>query len=253
MTLSREDIRPLAYMQGSLPFGGQQDATPIYGYFGPEVFSKETAPLNHAERKDLQAGGKLAFVIRNVASKVECRALQTLTERIGYSEAAPGIVTPAGMRQNKTVHWLAQPGTLDALYARIVKHLPQNIDGIRLSNSFSERINMYRYDSGDVFNPHIDGDWPGFGMNSTGDQMVEWPGQRSKLTMLLYVNSQMDGIIGGETEIYDRGEVVARVKPETGTALFFRHGRTPDSVLHAGAVLGDGPSKYVARINVLYG
>ena len=61
-----------------------------------------------------------------------------------------------------------------------------------------------------------------------------------------------DGIIGGETVLYDKGEDGARVTPKTGRALFFRHGQNRGSVLHAGARLGKGTSKYVARINIMY-
>jgi hypothetical protein len=56
----------------------------------------------------------------------------------------------------------------------------------------------------------------------------------------------------GNTVLYDKGEHKAEVIPKTGRALFFRHGQNRDSVLHAGAMLGHGTSKYVARINIMY-
>jgi hypothetical protein len=42
------------------------------------------------------------------------------------------------------------------------------------------------------------------------------------------------------------------VVPRTGSALFFRHGFTPDSVVHIGDRVHGHVPKYVARINVMY-
>jgi hypothetical protein len=42
------------------------------------------------------------------------------------------------------------------------------------------------------------------------------------------------------------------VTPSKGSALFFRHGFTPESVIHVGDRVRGQVSKYVARINVMY-
>ena len=138
------------------------------------------------------------------------------------------------------------------LHRRMKPFLPATLEGRALSPRLSQRINMYRYDTGDEFNLHTDGDWPGFGLSADGTGMVQWRGTHSMLTMLLYLNGAEDGIIGGETVLYDKGEAGAIITPRTGRALFFRHGQNRASVLHAGARLGAGTSKYVARINVMY-
>jgi hypothetical protein len=70
--------------------------------------------------------------------------------------------------------------------------------------------------------------------------------------MLLYLNGAEDGLQGGATTLYDKGELRAAVTPRTGRALFFRHGSNRDSVLHAGDTLTGDVPKYVARINVMY-
>lgn len=111
---------------------------------------------------------------------------------------------------------------------------------------------MYRYDTGDEFNLHIDGDWPGYGLSEDGSEMVLWEGIHSMITMLLYLNGVEDGIEGGDTLLFERGQQKAAVSPKKGRALFFRHGHSTGSVLHSGARLLGETSKYVARINVMY-
>ncbi len=111
---------------------------------------------------------------------------------------------------------------------------------------------MYRYDDQDIFNLHIDGDWPGYELLADGRSMGEWPVGRSMLTMLLYLNGHEDGIKGGETHLFSEGDLAASVAPQKGRALFFRHGHTSGSVLHAGTQVIGTRSKYVARINVMY-
>ena len=78
----------------------------------------------------------------------------------------------------------------------------------------------------------------------------EWPGVASQLSMLLYLN---DGFEGGATRLFrfDDGSPVD-VAPKKGSALFFRHGFSRRSVLHAGLPVSGSLPKYVARLNVLY-
>lgn len=244
------DARVVARLTGTLPEGGFEEGTPIYASDVPNLVMREDAPS--ASREDLALGGKIAFVIEDVITREEAARFIALTEGLGYRDAAPGIQTPPGMRRNKTVHWIAPEEALAEIYRRIAPLLPQTLDGQALSPRFSRRINMYRYDSGDEFNLHIDGDWPGYGLSPDGTEMVQWPGTYSKLTMLLYMNGTEDGIEGGETVLYDQSEPKASVRPKTGRALFFRHGSNRASVLHAGARLTGNVSKYVARINVMY-
>lgn len=203
--------------------------------------------------------GGLAFYIDNVVSPNEADALVALTESMGYSRFAPSIRTPAGMRQNKACHWFAPKDTvmyfLDPMFARIQDLLPASVDaGDRLYLGLSHRLAHYKYDTGDVFNMHTDGAWPGQSVNSAGDGIEEWDvgGAESKLSILLYLSDE-DPAGGGQTRLYrfDGGAPVD-VTPKKGRALFFRHGFGPQSVPHAGLhLLGEQP-KYVCRLNVLY-
>ena len=112
---------------------------------------------------------------------------------------------------------------------------------------------MYKYDRDDVFNRHIDGDWPGYGLSTDRRAMVQWPGPHSCLSMLLYLNGEEDGVQGGQTRLFGRQGTVIDVSPRKGDALFFRHGFSVDSVMHEGRPVTGPTAKYLARLNVLYG
>ena len=245
-----DHARVVARLTGTLPDGGFEEDTPIYAVNLPELLLREDAP--QARREEIDLGGKIAFVIEDVLTPEECARLIAITEDLGFRDAAPGINTPAGMRRNKTVHWLAPKEAVSELFRRIDPFLPQELDGRRLTPTLSHRINTYRYDKGDEFNLHIDGDWPGFGLSSDGTRMTQWSGTHSMLTMLLYLNGVEDGLQGGSTMLYEQGELRASITPKSGRALFFRHGSNRDTVLHAGDRLRGDVPKYVARVNVMY-
>ncbi len=243
----------VAHMPGSLPMGGVVPMTPIFTFAQPA--SQLALSLDHGltpHRTDIELGGLLAFSISDVVTTAEADAIIEASECFGYRDEAPGIQTPPGMRMNKAVHWLADEAMMDPILKRIAHLLPAAIDGATLYPSFSRRINMYRYDESDVFNLHTDGDWPGYSLSADRRGMMEWPGLRSCLTMLLYLNGPEDGVQGGSTRLFraDRGHV--DVTPKKGSALFFRHGFGPQSVLHEGSRVFGKVSKYVARINVMY-
>lgn len=243
---------PVAHMMGSLPDGNVVPDTPVYAVEGlSDAFDQERIlPQSAFHEVDLQ--GQLAFYIDDVALPKETEAMISLSEQLGFRNEAPGIQTPPGMRQNKSVHWLAEDAVLAPIFKRIQPFLPSNLEGRSLINRLSNRINMYRYDDQDVFNLHIDGDWPGYELTPDGRGMQQWPVGYSMLTMLLYLNGHEDGIEGGETHLYAKGTLAASIPPKRGRALFFRHGHTSGSVLHAGSQVAGPVSKYVARINVMY-
>lgn len=245
--------RVVATLHGSLPMGGFVANSRIHALVGP-VIDTDTpvAALPPSVRTDIDLGGLLAFVIDNVVSDAVADRIVAITEQMGYRPEAPGIQTAPGMRMNKSVHWVADDALMARIFAGIGPLLPAQMDGDALHPALSQRLNMYRYDNNDIFNRHTDGDWPGFGLSADGTRMVEWPGLRSKLTMLLYLNGPEQGVQGGQTRLYRPDGGAVDVTPRKGAALFFRHGFGRSSVLHEGCrVLGDVP-KYVARINVLY-
>lgn len=245
--------RVVARMTGSLPLGGTVPETPIHAFATtPEPLRFDPKAVACPSRTDMDLGGPLAFVIDPVVTPAEADALVEASERFGFRPEAPGIATPPGMRMNKAVHWVADEAMLGPVFARIAPLLPAAIDGRRLHGRLSHRLNLYRYDRNDVFNRHIDGDWPGYALNDDRMAMEEWPGLRSCLTMLLYLNGPEDGVEGGQTRLLGRDDVWTDVTPKKGAALFFRHGFTPDSVIHIGARVTGPVPKYVARINVMF-
>ena len=245
----------VAYLPGSLPMGGVVPMTPVHAFDAPpELLRLATHAAQPPVRRNIALEGQLAFAIEPVLSAAEADAIVAATEQLGYRDEAPGIVTPPGMRMNKSVHWVADAALMEPLFQRIGHLLPATLDGQPLFPRLSHRINMYRYDANDVFNRHTDGDWPGYSLNAQRDTMVQWPDTvRSGLTMLLYLNDASDGVQGGHTRLLQRDGQWVDIAPVKGAALFFRHGFGPNSVVHEGSrVTGDIP-KYVARINVMYG
>lgn len=245
--------RIVASMIGSLPMGGAIADTPVHAFAmtPPSLRFAAQAQL-HPDRSDIDLGGLLAFMIDDVVTAEEADHIIAASEVFGYRHEAPGISTPPGMRMNKSAHWLADEALLGPIMSRIAPLLPATIDGAVLHQRFSHRMNMYRYDDNDVFNRHIDGDWPGYGLNDDRTVMEEWPGLRSCLTMLLYLNGPEQGVVGGNTRLLSRDGRWIEVVPKKGAALFFRHGFTQNSVSHVGARVSGEVPKYVARINVMY-
>ena len=246
--------RAVACMPGSLPMGGVVPATPVFAFEqpAPALALRRDDPLA-PQRRDIDLGGLLAFEIVGLITPDEADAVVQASERFGYRDEAPGITTPPGMRMNKSVHWVADGVFLNVLYERMAGLLPDRVDGARLHPRLSRRINMYRYDDGDVFRRHTDGDWPGFGLTEDRTAMTPWPDAlRSRLTMLLYLNGPADGVQGGHTRLFRPDGTWHDVTPAKGSALFVRHGFGPRSVQHIGLQVSGPVPKYVARINVMY-
>jgi|GEM_PF-289164 len=244
----------VAHLPGSLPMGGVVPMTPVHAFeCMPHALCLDTQQAVHPTRKDIDLGGLLAFVIDQVVTDAEANAIIMASERMGFREEAPGIATPPGMRMNKSVHWVADEALMAPLFQRIAHLLPPTLAGETLFPNLSHRLNMYRYDDGDVFNIHTDGSWPGYSLSKDRSAMLEWPAQvRSGLTMLLYLNGPAEGVEGGNTRLFRPDSSSVDVEPRKGSALFFRHGFGPHSVRHIGCRVSGQVSKYVARINVMY-
>jgi hypothetical protein len=238
---------------GSLPMGGAVADAPIHAFAqSPAALCLGPQPGLRTRRSEIELGGLLAFAVEDLITHQEADAIVAASEYFGFREEAPGISTPPGMRMNKAVHWVADEALLGPVMQRLVPLLPPAIDGMVLHGQLSHRLNLYRYDDGDVFNQHVDGDWPGFGLDAERRHMLTWPGLRSALTMIVYLNGPEDGVQGGHTLLRSpRGDWVD-VVPRKGSALFFRHGFGPGSVVHVGARVQGAVPKYVARINVMY-
>ena len=241
-------------LPGSLPMGGVVPDTPVHAFRqSPESLCFEPRLGLQPERHEIDCDSALAFRITQVVNAEEADAIVAASEFFGFRPEAPGISTPPGMRMNKSVHWVADEALFGELLGRIRSLLPPEIEGRPLGDRLSHRLNVYKYDRNDVFNRHIDGDWPGFGLSGDRQTMVQWPGLHSCLSMLLYLNGEEDGVEGGATRLFGRQGKVIDVAPRKGDALFFQHGFSVDSVMHEGRPVTGASAKYLARINVLYG
>lgn len=224
----------------------------------------ETNLPQRPSRRDLDIGGGVAFVIDNILTSTEADALAACSEAIfefnGHTRFAPGIVTPAGMRQNMAAHWFPQPRDADALftpfYARFKHLLPETVGGAPLYQHLNQKLAVFKYEAEDQFTPHVDGVFPGHGASADGKGIDRWDGVDSGLSMLIYLNDNTE-FTGGATRVFHMGTSpqdgkFVDVVPQKGSALFFRHGSGRDSVLHAGMPVTGG-RKYLAKTNALYG
>lgn len=123
-----------------------------------------------------------------------------------------------------------------------------------------------------VYRPHIDGAWPGSGIDPATGAFVDDIHQGkcvSKLTFLIYLNGADDdgdpgaalAFAGGATTFYQPdghalGHIHARsVQPKTGAVLCFPHGDIGSLVHEGSAVVGTGgapAAKYVIRSDVIF-
>ncbi|KAJ9529515.1 hypothetical protein QJQ45_013868, partial [Haematococcus lacustris] len=212
--------------------------------------------------------------IKGGSGQVPHQAPQTPPVRAaGFSPAPHPLLSAAratagGDRAAGCV-WLADAELLDTLFARVRPLLPSCLGGGQLAG-LNARLRLYRYDAGNVYRPHVDGAWPGSGLQ--GDQAAGarcvWrplvqadgePSQRSALTpgmvqFLVYLNH---GFQGGATTFFtpapdDPSALDAwAVAPLTGNVLCFPHGDTAGSLVHEGSAVTAGV-KYVIRTDVLY-
>eukprot|EP00403_Amphidinium_massartii_P035843 CAMPEP_0178433246 /NCGR_PEP_ID=MMETSP0689_2-20121128/32806_1 /TAXON_ID=160604 /ORGANISM="Amphidinium massartii, Strain CS-259" /LENGTH=262 /DNA_ID=CAMNT_0020055267 /DNA_START=95 /DNA_END=883 /DNA_ORIENTATION=+ len=256
MAQSRSPLKHYAVQRqwGSLPMGGSVESAPIHA-LAPESVPK--VPRESAiapTRTDLPLHEQLAFVIDNVLTPEECDEIIRAGETMGFIDAAPGIRTPPGMRMNKACHWIADESLQGGILARIRHLLPERLDGDLLHDKLSHRVALYKYNAGDVFRKHIDGQFPGYSLSEDRQEIITWEDNlRSKLSLLIYLNGAEDGVSGGATELYSKDGSSHAVTPKQGSALLFQHGHDMEtSVFHMGKEVHGSVPKYVARINVMY-
>ena len=108
--------RVVATLPGSLPGGGTVLDTPIHAFAQTPAELVFSDPARVTVRDEVDCDGALAFLIRNVVSPEEAQELIRASELFGFRSAAPGIVTPPGMRMNTSVHWVADEQSLGPIF-----------------------------------------------------------------------------------------------------------------------------------------
>jgi predicted 2-oxoglutarate/Fe(II)-dependent dioxygenase YbiX len=180
----------------------------------------------------------LIQVVPGLIPAADCRRL--IDDLAGVEWLQATVNTRAGravndrLRNNGTA-LIRDDAVAAALWARIAAHVPETMaadwDGGRRvvrALGLHRPLRIYRYQVGQQFGLHNDQSYAGPG------------GSRSLLTLLVYLDDDMDG---GETEFPEQGQIVT---PRAGDALWFQH-----MVLHAGRAVTRGV-KHVLRTDVLY-
>ena len=107
-----------------------------------------------------------AFVLSGVLTPGECQQLIHTAECMGFGPDHPTAkAAPTGI---DTCEWLADDSVLGPIFDRVKTHLPQQLAGGKAVAGINARWRMFRYGEGAVYRPHIDGSWPGSGLNSAG-------------------------------------------------------------------------------------
>ena len=212
-----------------------------------------------------------SFVVCGAFSRAECARVVAAGEAVGFEpdEPAGGSATE---KQSVLAHafvWCVDRPLADAFWRdRIRPNLPPHLAGRAVG--LNRRWRVYRYVHGAAYRIHIDGAWPGSGLDGDGAYVYDafGDGTWSQMTCLIYLN---DGFEGGETKFYipspvdpsadggdhERGSHAGSldcrgVVPTAGAALFFPHGSAGRALLHEGSGVAPGGVKYVVRTDLLF-
>ncbi|MEP3478453.1 MAG: 2OG-Fe(II) oxygenase [Fuerstiella sp.] len=168
------------------------------------------------------------FTVAEFFSPDECVSLIRLAESAGFSDAPINTsVGPAvrGAARNNTRVIVDDPSRANALWQRLADLLPHPIENW-VATGINERFRYYRYEVGQQFNWHRDG------------QFRRANGELSLLTFIVYLN---DDFGGGHTS-FDESDIL----PHTGMALLFHN-----ELRHKGQPVTSG-RKYVMRTDIMY-
>jgi hypothetical protein len=173
-------------------------------------------------------------------SAAECDDYIRLGESGGFEDApvstAQGMVIMKDVRSNDRVMF-DDAERAQALYARLSVHLSPRFQKKWTPVGLNERLRLYRYDVGQLFDWHYDG------------HFSRSNGERSMFTFMVYLNDDFEG---GATSFSHVGYGVPsigdmlRITPVKGMALLFHH-----PILHRGDAVTER-RKYVLRTDVMY-
>lgn len=199
-----------------------------------------------------------AFLLKDVLTRKECHQMISAAESVGFTPDVP-MVGSAAESISVLAHnffWMADDQLLGHIFNRCKDHFPETSGDGHGAVGINSRWRVYRYVPGAIYRSHIDGQWPGSGLDpKTGEYLYDaYGGTRlSRLTFLVYLNDEFEG--GGTTFFTpsaDVGFMDARaVSPRAGSVLCFPHGEAAGSLLHEGSPVLQG-AKYIIRADVLY-
>lgn len=165
----------------------------------------------------------LLWLVDDVYTEGECRNFIDFIE-----QSSPTLATnnPLYRDQDRSIE--DNPKIAEDLFLRLYPHLPQQINMLKLVG-LNERLRMYRYRTGQRFDPHMD----------------HWyrPSQNriSLHTVLVYFNDDFEG---GETRFQE--QIEQTIIPKRGMVAIFQH-----KIRHEGCPVRRG-IKYAMRSDVIY-
>jgi hypothetical protein len=184
--------------------------------------------------------GKLAFTLSHIFSPEECQEWIKMTEEKGYIAA---LLNVGGGREISATEYrnserciIDNPELAQKLFVRLEPFLPRTWkNGEFELVGLNERLRFLRYDPGQKFVPHTDGQY----------RRQDGSGEKSFITVQLYLN---EGFKGGETTFIDTNNAKHRVSfpIKTGMVLLFEH-----RIVHEGTAVKEG-RKYSMRTDVMY-
>ncbi|UJR15938.1 hypothetical protein I4U23_002858 [Adineta vaga] len=183
---------------------------------------------------------KLAFTLSNIFSPEECQEWIQIGEEKGFTTA---LLNVGGGREILSTKYrdstrciIDSPELAHKLFLRLESFLPRTWK----NNTFelvglNERLRFLRYDPGQKFTPHTDGQY----------RRQDGSGEESFLTVQLYLNEEFKG---GETAFIKVDDIKKKVvfSIKTGMVLIFEH-----RILHEGSAIKEG-RKYTVRTDVMY-
>merc|ERR1719419_947135 len=111
---------------------------------------------------------------------------------MGYSTDS-SMAAGRNVRDSETCTWFADSVLNDSLFERCRALLPPSIDGGALVG-LNQRWRLYRYGTQSSFRPHVDGSWPGSGLDQSGRMVSNiWGNRWSQMSCLLYLNDNFRG------------------------------------------------------------
>ena len=180
---------------------------------------------------------KLAFVLDNVLTEDECKALIEETEEKGYEAALLNVGN--GRQVLDTTNRNSKRCIVDSedqagwLWDKIKDFIPDTWNSYPVVG-LNERLRFLKYEGGEYFKAHMDGTY----VRPDGSE-------RSYITIQLYLNEGFEGgnttFLSNHSELEDRGVV-----PRPGRILVFQH-----DILHEGSLLVKG-TKYTMRTDIMY-
>lgn len=180
---------------------------------------------------------KECFLLYNVLSKEHCDLLIKESEAHGFQAAADYCHQYLSRLNDRLM--VEDDQWTQWLFSRIQRYLPRTVQDWKLKE-VNKRWRLCRYQPGHYFGLHVDS---GYTPSTT---------VKSKLTIMLYLNSSKDGDFeGGTTKFYNHTgtQVTMDIEPEAGMALIFL--QEDMDLLHEGTKVEKG-KKYILRSDVMY-